>query len=331
MRILIAEDDCVARRVLEKALQNRGYDVVMAKDGTEAWDILQADDAPSLVVLDWMMPGLDGLDVCRRLRKLEHAIHPYVILLTGRDRKKDLINGFDAGADDYVTKPFDLDELTVRLRAGERIVNLQIEAAVALDSLRKQATHDSLTGVLNRSAILKELAREFDRGPRTGQPTAVVMADLDKFKAVNDTYGHPAGDRVLAEAAKRMASVVRSYEAIGRYGGEEFLIVLSGCNAEDAGKMAGRIRLAMAAEDFVVPGARLPVTASFGVACTGQLAAGAQDLLTAAADAALYRAKNDGRNRVRVVTLQDDSRSKKIEPGIPPPGEPPRHSCAASL
>ena len=313
MRILIAEDDCVARRVLERALEKRGYEVIVAKDGIQAWDILQSDNAPNLAVLDWMMPGMDGLEVCQKLRAKEHAIHPYVILLTGKDRKKDLIHGFEAGADDYIRKPFDTDELSVRVRAGERIINLQIEGAVALDSLRKQTTRDSLTGVLNRATILNELTREFDRNPRTGKPTAVAMVDLDKFKAINDTYGHPVGDRVLAETAKRMASEVRSYEAVGRYGGEEFLIILSGCDTEGASSMAKRICDSVAAEEFIVPGAKLTVTASFGVACTEQFMEPTEAGLIRAADMALYRAKDNGRNQVQVANLQEGGLCKKNE------------------
>jgi diguanylate cyclase (GGDEF)-like protein len=251
-----------------------------------------------MLILDWVMPGMDGLEICRRVRRESHPIHPYIILLTGKGQRQDLVEGFEAGADDYVTKPFDPAELSARIRAGERILTLQTESAVAIDSLRKQATHDGLTGLRNRDAILEELRREFGRSPRTGQPVAVVMGDIDRFKLVNDTYGHEAGDRVLAEAAKRMASEVRSYEAVGRYGGEEFLVVLSGCNLAGAEQMAGRLCSCVASKPYQIPGQTISITASFGVASTCQFASPTEELLIRAADAALYRAKHEGRNRV---------------------------------
>jgi PleD family two-component response regulator len=217
MRILIAEDDAVTRWILATTLQKWGHETVVTRDGDQAWKALQCEDAPHLAILDWMMPGMDGVDVCRRLRTLDKNICPYVLLLTGKNQKKDLLKGFDAGADDYVSKPFDPDELNARIRAGERIVNLQIESLAARDALRKLATYDYLTGLLNRAAILAELQRECERASRVDVPVNVVMVDVDHFKHVNDTYGHTFGDKVLAELAKRMVSEVRSYESIGRY------------------------------------------------------------------------------------------------------------------
>jgi two-component system, cell cycle response regulator len=302
MQILVADDDEITRRILCKKLQALGYEVALARNGEEAWQVLQQPHAPYLVVLDWMMPGMDGLTLCGKLRALERDIAPYVILLTGRNDKKDLIEGFNAGVDDYMTKPFDKDELFARIRAGERIIKTQMDSLAARDALRKQATYDFLTGLRNREAILNELYRECTRAERTGDPLSAVMIDVDHFKNINDQYGHQAGDKVLAEVAKRMASEVRTYEAIGRYGGEEFLIVLTNCDQSGAGKMAERVRTAVAAQDCNVQGAKIPITVSLGVATSPEVVRPVVERMIEMADAAMYRAKHSGRNRVELAS-----------------------------
>ena len=258
MQVLVADDDDATRLTLSKRLQTFGYEVMLASDGNQAWQMLQQSSAPYLVILDWMMPGLDGITLCSKLRTLEKDVPPYVILLTANNNKEDLITGFNAGADDYVTKPFDKDELFVRIRAGERIIKSQMESLAARDALRKQATYDFLTGLRNREAIVDELHRECERSQRTGVPMGAVMADIDHFKRINDNFGHQTGDKILAEVAKRMASETRTYETIGRYGGEEFLIVLTGCDSAGACIMAERVRRAVAAQDYSVQGTKIP-------------------------------------------------------------------------
>jgi diguanylate cyclase (GGDEF)-like protein len=262
----------------------------MARDGNEAWQIIESADAPRLAVLDWMMPGLDGVEICRRLRSLQHEPYIYILLLTARTESQDLIEGMDAGADDYLTKPFNAHELRVRIRAGRRILDLQ-------DALRQQATHDGLTGLLNRNSILGKLAEEVSRSLRQSEPVAVLMADLDHFKSVNDTHGHLAGDAVLREAARRFKAASRSYDAVGRYGGEEFLIVLPGCSASDAWRQSERLREAIAGTPFPIEGCHLEMSCSFGLAGTDTSPA---DRLVRSADEALYRAKAEGRNRIVV-------------------------------
>ena len=301
MRILIAEDDGVSRRVLESVLQKWGHEVSAVADGDAAWRLLQRDDAPSLVILDGMMPGLDGVDVCQMLRGIRREVRPYVILLTGRGQKGDVVKGITAGADDYVVKPFDPEELRVRILAGERIINLEIESAAVMQALRKSASRDALTGLPNRETILEMLTREFSRPARTGTSVAVVMADVDHFKNINDTYGHQAGDFVLAEVAMRMATAMRSYEHLGRYGGEEFLGIMCDCDLDGCTAMAERLRRAVAEKAFEIGPDRLPVTASFGVASTAGLSFPTPQLLIALADAALYQAKRTGRNRVQTA------------------------------
>ncbi|MBZ5724033.1 MAG: diguanylate cyclase [Acidobacteriia bacterium] len=301
MRVLAAEDNPVYQTMLRAMLTKWGYDVVIARDGNEAWRILQSPDPPRLAILDWMMPGLDGVEICNRVRSAGREPYIYILLLTARTEPQDLVAGMEAGADDYLTKPAKAHELRVRLRAGRRIIDLQEELMRAREALREQATHDGLTGLLNRASILEHLQNELARAGREGQPVSLLMVDLDHFKAINDTCGHLAGDAVLREAAHRMKAAVRRYDAIGRYGGEEFLVVLPGCGREDACAQAERVRAAVAAEPFAACSQALPVTASIGVACCPVPFPLATDALIHDADLALYDGKNMGRNRVVVA------------------------------
>jgi two-component system cell cycle response regulator len=305
VKVLIADDDMISRRLLEATLTRWGYEAIVTHDGIEAWDALQKPTAPSLAILDWMMPGMDGVEVCKRVRQRQQEPYIYLLLLTTRGRKEHLIEGLDAGADDYLTKPFDPHELQVRLRAGKRIVTLQAELIEARETLRIQATHDPLTGVWNRRAILEVLGNELARSRRDGPPVAVAIADLDHFKRINDTYGHVAGDMALCEAVSRMHALLRPYDAIGRYGGEEFLIVLPGCTAQDALKLAERLRLGISQETMSISGGRIVVTCSLGLAASDTIAAPDATSLIRAADAALYRAKAYGRNRLELATAAD--------------------------
>ena len=300
-RVLAAEDNPVFQSMLRSMLTKWGYQAVIVRDGVEAWHLLQSPDAPRLAVLDWMMPGMDGVEVCRRVRAADLEPYVYILLLTARTESQDLVEGMDAGADDYLTKPFNAHELRVRLRAGSRILDLQEELMAAREALREQATHDSLTGLLNRASILESFENELARSSRASQPVSLLMVDLDRFKAINDTYGHLTGDAVLREAARRMKSAVRRYDAIGRYGGEEFLIVLPGCQGEAARYQAERIREAVSAAPFSSGSQSLPVTCSIGVSWREQPRAADIDGLVREADLALYSAKAAGRNRVETI------------------------------
>ncbi|MBZ5562315.1 MAG: diguanylate cyclase [Acidobacteriia bacterium] len=291
MKILIAEDDPVLRRILEGFLMKWGYDLVVTKDGAEAWRALEQEAAPPLAVVDWMMPGMDGLELCRKVRERGAGPYTYILLLTAKGQKEDIVRGIEAGADDYLTKPFDVQELRVRIRAGVRVLELQ-------EKLRELATRDPLTGLFNRGAILELLQRELARSERQGVSIGVIIADLDHFKKVNDTHGHLIGDAVLCEAAKRMKAAVRTYDFVGRYGGEEFLIFSPGCDLRDACQQAERIREYIAREPVVTPPASVQITASFGVCASGAGVRNDFTTLINAADAALYRAKERGRNRV---------------------------------
>ncbi len=206
MRVLIADDEAVSRKLLENTLRRWEYVVVTAKDGLEALRILQEPDAPKLAILDWLMPGLDGVQICRRIRSQRTEPYTYILLLTGKNAKCDVIEGLDAGADDYVIKPFDSQELQVRLRTGKRILYLQDQLIAAREALRDQATHDSLTGLWNRAATLELLANELARQQRHGGSIGVVLVDLDGFKQINDKYGHLVGDQILHAASQAMQS-----------------------------------------------------------------------------------------------------------------------------
>jgi two-component system, cell cycle response regulator len=296
MTVLIADDDLVSRRLLQSKLERLGYRVVVASDGIEAKQILLAPDAPRLAILDWMMPGADGLAVCRAVREQAPA-YVYVIVLTSKDQKEDLVAAFDAEVDDFITKPYEPVELRARLRSGQRVLALQATLLRTQAQLEHQASHDSLTGLRNRGMILAEVAKELRRAARNGGAVAVIMADLDHFKHINDRHGHAAGDRVLQEAATRMTAVLRDHDQISRYGGEEFLVLLPGAGPDAARVVAERIRDAVASSSVSIGDEAVSVTLSLGLATTASGPADV-DSLIAAADAALYRAKAAGRNRV---------------------------------
>lgn len=291
----------VSRSVVKALLTKWGYDVLEAEDGNQAWDILKEEDTPRLVLIDWMMPGIDGLELSRRLRRLDDNTYHYVILLTGRNSKEDIIDGLDAGADDYITKPFVAQELEVRLRVGSRILALQQSLQEALEKQSYQARHDPLTGILNHREILNILEKEINRSERQGNSLAVIMGDLDYFKKVNDTYGHVAGDAVLVEVANRMRHNIRTYDSIGRYGGEEFLLVLPNCAAQEAMLIANRILDNISKEPVMFNSTPIPITISLGLAVkeVGEILATAD--LVQAADTALYQAKKNGRNRIEMA------------------------------
>ena len=295
MRILIADDDPITRRLLESTLARMGHDVEAFGDGASAAERLLQPEGPRLAILDWMMPGRDGLSVCRAVRA-SVAPYVYVILLTARDRRSDLVEALDAEVDDFLTKPFDVVELRARLRSGIRVLEVQERLLHTQQALEYEATHDRLTGLYNRARIVDQLRAELNRAGRHDEPVAVVMIDLDHFKRVNDGHGHAMGDRVLQHAAARMRAELRTYDTIGRYGGEEFLIVLPGGDEAVARGVAERAREAVSAPH---PEAPLPcaVTASAGVSWTGAVGRDAEALIQSA-DEALYRAKEAGRDRV---------------------------------
>lgn len=297
MRILIAEDDATSRRILEAVLSKWGYEVESEVDGNEAWKKLQDADAPKLVILDWMMPGIEGIEICRKLRenKKDEEPYTYLILLTSKGAKDNIVTGMEAGADDYIIKPFDHHELRVRIRAGQRIVQLHSELLAAKQDLLLLSRTDPLTGVFNRRAILSQIEIELSRAQREKKNLNLFLLDIDYFKKINDTYGHMVGDDVLREVVKRISAVIRIYDSLGRFGGEEFLIVTPGAKEADAYTIGEKIRSAIGETDISINGLKIRVTVSLGVA-TGDGNANVDDLI-AMADNAMYQAKENGRNR----------------------------------
>jgi two-component system cell cycle response regulator len=306
MRILIAEDEPVQRRVLQSLLLKWGHDVVVATDGDQAWSVLTEPSPPDLAILDWMMPAMDGLRICKELRSIPGRPYTYILILTGRDHKEDLVETLEAGADDYLTKPFDARELKARLHSGKRLLDLQNQLLKANNALQIRASHDGLTGLLNREAVLEALSNEFARSRRDRKPVGLILADIDHFKNVNDTYGHAIGDVVLRHTAHAIRSVVRTYDAVGRCGGEEFLVVLPGCDIAAAKQKAEQIRLAVCATPIPISESGfVSVTLSLGVVSAGGTE-NSEEVLKSA-DEALYQAKREGRNRVQAAFLPSDA------------------------
>jgi len=290
MKILVAEDDPISQRVLQANLLEWGYDVTVASDGGEAWAIMRQAESPSLVISDWMMPGMDGLTLCRKIRQMERPGYIYFIILTA---KKGVVEALEAGADDFLTKPFNPEELKCRIRIGERILNLE-------RCILELANTDMLTGLLNRRAFMEKIRQEISRTQREKRPLSLIMADIDHFKRINDAYGHQAGDLVLQRFAEQLTASTRPYDFTGRYGGEEFIVCLPGTGRSGAGSIAERIRRQTEDMEIMLPDESGPIriTASFGTASHEEGPRVDVDLLIKRADEALYRAKRGGRNRV---------------------------------
>jgi two-component system, cell cycle response regulator len=297
MRVLVADDSATSRAMLRSALFNWGYDVVLAEHGAQAWDILADSDPPPMAILDWVMPHMTGPEVCRKVRETHREPYTYILLLTSKNTKGETVEGLEAGADDYIVKPFDQHELQVRLRVGKRIVDLQTDLLRAREELRDRANKDLLTMLPNRSAIGTLLDQELARCHRDQRTVGIILLDIDHFKKINDTYGHFAGDAVLREAAARLRGNIRAYDQVGRYGGEEFLVVLPNCDLEQAKQQAERMRQQLSATPMVVDGVEMHVSASFGVTISDG-SDRSPEVFLRVADEALYRSKANGRNCV---------------------------------
>jgi two-component system chemotaxis response regulator CheY len=308
--VLVADDEPVTRTRLASTLRRENFTVLVAANGFEALELYRQNH-PSLVITDWMMPDLSGIDLCAAIRSESAERFPYVIFLTGLAQKKNVIAGLDAGANDYLTKPFQPDELLARVRVGRKTVELQEELARKNRFLERLALTDPLTGIPNRRALEELAAREFAAAARHGYAAWVVIADIDRFKSINDTYGHDAGDEVLKTTARVLKTSFRQSDCVGRLGGEEFVLLLTHADAEQARLAVERVREELAIHPFQWKGQALTVTASFGLA--GGCPAGAGDFtsMLARADAALYSAKKNGRNRVEL-----DAQAKAALGGI---------------
>ncbi len=288
----------MSRRLLEKTLQHAGYQVVAVEDGLAAVELLCKSDGPKLALLDWDMPILNGPAVCKDVRKKKTSGYVYMILLTSKGLKTDIVAGLASGADDYLTKPFDTEELKARLRTGQRILHLEGRLVEARDEMHFKATHDALTSLFNRGVIMDLLGREISRSRRERVPMAILLSDVDHFKAVNDTHGHLVGDEVLQEVARRLLLSVRSYDYVGRFGGEEFLIILNNCDSNAAPGRAEEIRRGISDASIQTSVGPMQITMSMGVQQTDSWSFRSVEELLQEVDSALYAAKAAGRNRV---------------------------------
>lgn len=297
IKVLVADDSAVYRKLVEQTLSENQYAVMFAKSGREALDIF-GKHRPPLVITDWMMPDFSGIELCENIRQRFQDSYTYIIILTGMSHKSEVVKGLTSGADDYLTKPFDREELLARAGVGRRVVELhrQIEAKNRL--LEQLALTDPLTNLPNRRAIEDWATRQLSGAARYGFTFWIVMADLDHFKQINDTYGHEAGDTVLKRVAEILRSHSRKSDICGRVGGEEFLLSLSHATGENVKLVIDRIRADLEATKFSFAGGVVTVTASFGVACFHGENARDLNQIISYADAALYTAKRSGRNRI---------------------------------
>ena len=308
MQLLIAEDDATTRLILQKAVEKLGHDCLVAPDGAAAWQLFQ-DARVDVVISDWQMPGIDGIELCRRVRASASETYPYFILLTALSDKAHLLAGLQAGADDYLTKPLDRDELQVRLLGAARVTSLYRQLAARKGEVERlnhqlfeQARRDPLTQLRNRLQLREDLELLQGRVGRYGHRYCVVLCDVDHFKRYNDTYGHPAGDEVLRAVGHTIARRCRSGDTAYRYGGEEFLLLLPEQALDGATIVVERLRQAV--EDLAIPHrTNTPpgvVTLSAGVTALLPGEHKSANVLLQEADTALYRAKADGRNRVAI-------------------------------
>jgi diguanylate cyclase (GGDEF)-like protein len=310
MRTLVVDDSAVYRKLVGDCLRSWGFEVVLAESGSEAWKILQQADAPKLALLDWVLPDLEGIELCRRIRQAgSQRPYVYTILLTSNEGRQNMLDAMQAGVDDYLVKPFDQSELKARLLVGKRILDLQEELVSARESMRHAATHDSLTGLMNRGAIVAMLERELERARRESKPVGVGIVDIDEFKKVNDTLGHLFGDEALREVGRRMRSQLRLYDGVGRYGGEEFLMIVPDCDLSSTVMRGNSLRESIGAAPIVWDGVERKITISMGVTVSASGQKNDGEKLLKQADEALYRAKEGGRNRVEAFAPSSKKRA----------------------
>src|ERR1700691_4950805 len=306
MQALVVDDSAVYRKLIGDHLRSWSFGVTLAETGSEAWKILEQPDSPKLVLLDWVLPDLDGVELCQRIRQAgSSGRYVYVILLTSKEGRQNMLDAMQAGADDYLVQPFDELELKAPLLGGKRILDLQEELVSAREAIRHAATHDSLTGLMNRGEILEMLERELERGRREKRPLGVVLGDIDHFKSVNDTLGHLFGDEALREIGRRLRGPLRVYDGVGRYGGEEFLMVLPNCDMPNALMRADELREVIASAPVTCSGVDRAITMSMGVTVSECMGKDEIETLLNQADASLYAAKEKGRNRIEHFVRQE--------------------------
>lgn len=298
MKVLIAEDDPSANLLLKRLLFSWGFSIITAFDGTKAWEILQEEDVPQIAILDWMMPGMDGLEVCSRIREREKGReqYTYVIMLTGRSDKEDIVTGIDAGADDYIIKPFHKMELRARLQTGQRIIELQTACRTANKKLLIMSRLDPLTGALSRSAMLDDLDLAMYRSKRDKKSLSISLVDIDKLKEMNERHGRSAGDQILQDSVRKINACTRRTDCLGRFGGDELLVIMLGTDVDTGMTICHRIKKAIAEKKIVINDQSFPVTVSQSLAVWDGKAS--IEEFIASAEHALLVTKTHGRNRV---------------------------------
>jgi len=297
LRVLAVDDSPFSRKLLEHALRGQPYEVAFAKDGREALASL-SEFRPNIVITDWMLPDFSGPELCRRVRSESKTGYTYVILLTSNVEKESIVEGLAAGADDYLTKPFHEKELVARVGVGRRIIEMHREIEKKNELLEEAARKDFLTDLPNRRAVEEYAAKQLGGAIRHGYPLWVILADLNKFKMVNDQYGHLAGDEVLKRFAGILKKNTRTSDICGRLGGDEFILVVTHVPAVNITNLVDRLGSSFTIEEFTFEGQNVQMTASFGVGGYEHPDRPEFRHLLARADSALYEAKTDGRVRV---------------------------------
>lgn len=296
-RVLVAEAHPATRLMLVQMLRRWGFEAVSAEDANEVLRIAKQRRAPQLVILSRRLPGIDAVELCRQICNLHSDYAPYVLMLAMENQRRDIMHALESGAAEYITTPFEARELRARLIVATRILKRQESLIASRDRFRLLATKDTLTGVWNRRSIYQILKDELECAALSERSTGVLLIDLDYFKRVNDTHGHLAGDFVLQEVSRRLKKALRTYDAIGRYGGEEFLIVVPGSNEDELSELAERLRKAIEKDPVSVKHDEIQITLSIGAAIAAPRKTSLANAI-AVADAALYDAKRFGRNRV---------------------------------
>jgi len=297
MKILIVEDELISRRMVKKYLVDAGHDIVEAEDGQAAWELFQ-NEPFQMVITDWIMPRLDGPELVQKIRRSGQKSYTYIIMLTAMDDKKNVVFGLESGVDEYLTKPFNGRELVARVASGMRILKLEEQLMQAHQQMENLAMRDGLTGLLNRRAIEEYAESEFNITERKERALSIIMIDIDHFKQVNDKFGHKTGDYALQQVAKILKEDLRNYDRVGRWGGEEFILILPDTWVDDAAIVAERIRIEIAETKFLLEtGESFSIRISLGVACASSQVSSLAKLIDSA-DQAMYQAKQNGRNRV---------------------------------
>jgi two-component system cell cycle response regulator len=297
--VLVVDDSPFYRKLVEHVLSSESCSLLFARDGAEAMKLFE-QHSPGIVITDWMLPDFCGFELCQRIRSDNARPYTYIIVMTSNAEKDNLIKGLQAGADDYLTKPFDPAEMLARIGVGRRIINLNRELAAKSLMLEEMARTDPLTGLPNRRAIEEWAARQVRGAARHGFPLWVVVGDIDNFKSINDTFGHDAGDIVLKTFADVLKKNTRASDICGRLGGDEFLLVITHAEGEQVELAANRFRQQFAELSFPLHGQTVCVTASFGAAGMDSDKPQEFGVLVRQADQMLYEAKRSGRNQVRV-------------------------------